>query len=158
MPARSFPDVSPATRKVMQANKGKDTKPELVVRQLVHGMGYRYRLHRKDLPGKPDLAFGPRKAIIEVRGCFWHGHNCKLGHVPQSRQDYWGPKIAANQTRDKNNLVVLANKGWRVLEVWECKIPDRNALKDAIREFLISTEPARPALLPAQRVGLADAL
>ena len=132
-----FPDVSPITRKVMQANKGKGTKPEMVVRRLVHGMGYRYRLHRKDLPGKPDLVFGPRKAVIEVRGCFWHGHDCKLGHVPRIRQEYWGPKIEATKARDEKNMRALSNNGWRILEIWECQVmSDPNGITDIVTSFL----------------------
>lgn len=134
-----FPDVSPATRKVMRANKGKDTKPEMIVRRLVHGMGYRYRLHRKDLPGKPDLAFGPRRKVIFVHGCFWHRHpdpNCKIARLPKSRLDFWRPKLEANAARDDRDVTALENSGWRVLTLWECGLRDGAALRETIRAFL----------------------
>ena len=81
----------------MRAIRSKDMKPELAVRSLVHRLGYRFRLHRKDLPGKPDLAFGPRRKVIFVHGCFWHGHNCKKAHIPKSNRGYWGPKQRRNK-------------------------------------------------------------
>ncbi len=137
MPVPSFPNVSPATRKVMQANKGKDTKPEMVVRRLVHGMGYRYRLHRKDLPGKPDLAFGHRHKAIFVHGCFWHAHGCKgHAHTPKTRSGFWSEKFRGNverHERDKARLTVL---GWRVLVVWECEVKVDDRLRATIRDFL----------------------
>ena len=98
-----FSDVSPLTRRCMQGNKAKDTKPELAVRSLVHRMGFRYRLHKKGLPGRPDLVFGPRKKVIFVHGCFWHQHPdpaCAKSRLPRSRIDYWTPKFEANKARD----------------------------------------------------------
>ena len=107
----------------------KDTKPEMIVRRIVHGMGYRYRLHRKDLPGKPDLVFGPRRAVIFVHGCFWHQHpepECKIARIPKSRLEYWRPKLARNVERDLEHLNALEADGWRVMTVWECETaPDR---------------------------------
>ena len=139
MPAPSFPDVSPTTRKVMQANKGKDTKPEMVVRRLVHGMGYRYRLHRKDLPGKPDLVFGPKRKVVFVHGCFWHRHPdpaCKIARLPKSRLDFWVPKLEGNRARDVRDITSLEKMGWSVMTVWECDLKDRESLYDRLAAFL----------------------
>lgn len=136
-----FPDVSPATRKVMRANKGKDTKPEMLVRRLAHGMGYRYRLHRGDLPGKPDLVFGSRRKVIFVHGCFWHHHpdpGCKIARLPKSRLDFWLPKLDANRVRDDRDEKALENLGWRVLTVWECELKNQERVCNAIRSFLDS--------------------
>jgi DNA mismatch endonuclease Vsr len=117
-----FEGVTEGRRRNMQANKGKDTKPEMTVRQLLHRLGYRYRLHRRDLPGRPDLVFPSRRKVIEVRGCFWHGHGCfPLGQLPKSRTDYWGPKIAGNKARDARNMAALQAAGWDALEIWECR-------------------------------------
>ncbi|WP_298983784.1 very short patch repair endonuclease [uncultured Roseibium sp.] len=125
----------------MREIKSKSTKPEMVVRQLVHHMGYRYRLHRKDLPGKPDLVFGPRRKVIFVHGCFWHQHpdpTCKSSHAPRSRLDYWQPKLLRNQQRDKANIEALRAANWKVLVIWECetklKCPDK--LVAVITDFL----------------------
>lgn len=123
-------------RRAMQAVKSKDTKPEMTVRRLVHRMGYRYRLHRKGLPGRPDLVFGPRKKIIFVHGCFWHAHNCKYGRMPTSNEDYWHPKLKRNQERDAENRAELKALGWNVLTLWECEIKDTASLIDRITEFL----------------------
>lgn len=123
-----FPDVAPGRRRNMQANRSKDTKPELVVRRYLHKAGLRYRLHRRDLPGKPDLTFPRSCTVVEVRGCFWHGHGCDLGQVPRSRRDYWEPKLAATRHRDQSNRLALEGQGWRVIELWECELrqdPDR---------------------------------
>lgn len=114
-------------------------KPELLVRQMVHAMGFRYRLHVPQLPGKPDLVFASRKKIIEVRGCFWHQHpGCADAHVPKSHTDYWRPKLARNKRRDKQNAQILGGLGWSVLEIWECDLSDRNRLSARIRKFLKS--------------------
>lgn len=120
----------------MRRIRSKDMKPEMVVRRLAHGMGYRYRLHRRDLPGKPDLVFGPRRAVIFVHGCFWHQHHCRDGRVPSSNVDYWKPKLQRNVERDANNRDTLAEAGWRVLVVWECEVKDTDALARKLAEFL----------------------
>ncbi|QFU15498.1 very short patch repair endonuclease [Microvirga thermotolerans] len=123
----------------MRRIKSKDTKPELLVRRMVHAMGYRYRLHRKDLAGKPDLVFGPRRKIIFVHGCFWHGHNdpaCPDRREVKSNQTYWNPKIARNQERDLAHQAALEAAGWKVLTVWECETRDREALAARIKGFL----------------------
>ena len=123
----------------MAAIRSKDMKPELIVRRLVHSLGYRYRLHRKDLPGKPDLVFGPRKRVIFVHGCFWHQHddpNCRDGRMPKSRLDYWEPKLRRNLERDKDNQRKLEQAGWKVLIVWECETKDAAKLTEKLTTFL----------------------
>ena len=125
----------------MAAIRAKGMKPEMAVRRLVHAMGYRYRLHRKDLPGKPDLVFGPRRKVIFVHGCFWHRHkdpDCKIARLPKSRLDYWLPKLERNVARDAAAREALEAAGWDVFEVWECQIKrgDLDALADRLRDFL----------------------
>lgn len=117
------------------------TRPEMVVRRIVHGMGYRYRLHKKDLPGKPDLVFSSRKKVIFVHGCFWHRHvdpNCRLARLPKSRLDFWLPKLVSNAERDAKTQERLEAMGWQVMVLWECQVRDTEALKTRISEFLNS--------------------
>lgn len=124
-------------RRTMQAVKSKDTAPELLVRSMAHRMGYRFRLHRKDLPGKPDLVFPGRRKAIFVHGCFWHGHDCARGaRVPKSNRDYWTKKIARNQERDHAARAALAHSGWTSLIVWECDLGNEKGLKAQVRKFL----------------------
>jgi len=126
----------------MRAVKGKDTKPEIAVRRLVHGMGCRYRLHRKDLPGKRDLVFGPRKKAIFVHGCFWHQHSddgCRGGRMPLTRSQYWRPKLERNKERDGRSVADLNRLGWDVLVVWECWLKDIGQTSVAIKAFLDET-------------------
>ena len=124
--------------RVMRAVKGKNTKPEMIVRRLAHAMGYRFRLHRKDLPGKPDLVFPGRKAVIFVHGCFWHGHECARGsRQPKQNAEYWRNKIARNVERDADNLQALERLGWQTQVIWECEMKDRDALADRLRAFLV---------------------
>ena len=120
----------------MRAIRSKDMLPELTVRRLVHKLGYRFRLHRKDLPGKPDLVFGPRRKIIFVHGCFWHSHGCKVAHVPKSNLSYWSPKLQRNKVRDEKNLKALVAGGWEALVIWECETRYEDALKKHIAAFL----------------------
>ena len=120
----------------MQSVKSKDTGPELVVRRLLHGMGYRYRLHRKDLPGRPDIAFGPRRKAIFVHGCFWHGHGCAKGRLPKSRLDYWKPKVDKNRERDRTKQEQLKLMGWSVLTIWQCETKDLEALTVRLQDFV----------------------
>ena len=109
----------------------------MIVRRLVHGMGYRYRLHVAALPGKPDLVLTRLRKIIEVRGCFWHQHGkCVDSHVPTSRVNYWLPKLQRNQERDFENLSKLKGLGWRVLVVWECEVSDARRLQTRLLRFL----------------------
>ncbi len=122
--------------RVMSRVRSKNTKPEMVVRRLTHGMGYRYRLHDKKLPGCPDLVFRQRHKLIFVHGCFWHRHrNCALARLPKSRRDFWTP-MNANRKRDERNLRKLAKAGWSALVIWECEIGDTDALARRIRNFL----------------------
>lgn len=120
--------------------KGKDTKPEMLVRRLTYRMGYRYRLHGKGLPGHPDLVFAGRKKIIFVHGCFWHRHeNCRLARLPKSRLDFWEPKLERNKARDEAAMRELAEKGWQVLVIWECELHDLGRLEHRIKAFLEGT-------------------
>jgi DNA mismatch endonuclease (patch repair protein) len=121
----------------MRRISSKGMKPEMAVRQLAHGMGYRYRLHSPKLPGKPDLVFPRLKKIIEVRGCFWHQHGgCIDSHVPKSRTEYWRPKLQRNQRRDIENIQKLRDLGFRVLVLWECEITKDKRLAKKLRRFL----------------------
>jgi DNA mismatch endonuclease (patch repair protein) len=121
----------------MRKIPAKNTSTEMVVRRLVHGIGFRYRLHVAALPGKPDLVFPSLKKIIEVRGCFWHAHGkCIDSHVPKSRYDYWGPKLQRNQDRDAANLRSLKSLGFRVLVVWECGVKNEKRLTARLKRFL----------------------
>lgn len=124
----------------MSRIRNRDTGPEMAVRRIVHGMGYRYRLHRRDVPGTPDLVFGPRRKVIFVHGCFWHRHeNCRLARLPKSRLDFWEPKLEANRIRDERNQYELSRKDWDVLVIWECEIEQESQLRQRIREFLGSS-------------------
>lgn len=121
-----------------------DTRPELIVRSLSHRMGYRFRLHRRDLPGTPDLVFPSMKKVILVHGCFWHQHACSLGHrQPKSNRGYWLPKLARNVARDSRAHSELAFLGWTVLVVWECETRDPLPLSERIEAFLSSARPVR---------------
>jgi DNA mismatch endonuclease, patch repair protein len=121
----------------MRRIRSKGMKPEMVVRQLAYGMGYRYRLHSPKLPGKPDLVFPRLKKIIEVRGCFWHQHGgCIDSHVPKSRTEYWRPKLQRNQRRDIENTQMLRDLGFRVLVLWECEITKDKGIAKKLRRFL----------------------
>jgi DNA mismatch endonuclease (patch repair protein) len=106
----------------MSRIRGRDTKPELVLRRGLHARGFRFRLHRKDLPGRPDLVFPGRHAVIFVHGCFWHGHDCPMCRMPATRADFWRSKIEKNRLRDRNVVTALRKSGWRVLTVWECAL------------------------------------
>lgn len=117
--------------------RSKDTKPELAVRRLIHGMGYRYRLHEKALPGNPDLVFAGRSKVIFVHGCFWHLHrNCPHCRPPKSKRDYWTPKLENNAARDKLVRGKLRRLGWRALVVWECEIEYPERLSRRIKAYL----------------------
>jgi DNA mismatch endonuclease (patch repair protein) len=121
---------------VMRAVKGADTGPEMCVRRLVHRMGYRYGLHCRDLPGRPDLVFRRLRKVIFVHGCFWHMHRCPAGRIPAGRQQYWGPKLEANALRDRRHVAALRKAGWSVLTVWECELRNPEKLADRLRRFL----------------------
>lgn len=120
----------------MRAIRSKDMLPELAVRSLVHKLGYRFRLHRSDLPGKPDLVFPSLRKVIFVHGCFWHSHECKIAHVPKSNKDYWGPKLQRNKMRDAKNVKELKVDGWKVFVIWECRTRDERKLIGRLKRFL----------------------
>jgi DNA mismatch endonuclease, patch repair protein len=124
----------------MRAIRSKGMKPEMLVRRLVRSLGFGYRLHRKDLPGKPDLAFIGRKKAIFVHGCFWHQHpDCREGRLPGSNLDYWRPKLERNVQRDAQNLSDLERRGWRTLVIWECQTKDADQLRENVASFLRSS-------------------
>ena len=121
----------------MSQIRSQDTVPEMIVRRLVHSMGYRYRLHVVKLPGKPDLVFSRLKCVIEVRGCFWHQHRgCNGSRIPKTRLEYWGPKLERNQRRDEQNMVKLRDLGWHSCIVWECETKDTGKLSKRLARFL----------------------
>lgn len=110
---------------IMSSVKGKNTKPEILIRKLLHSLGYRFRIHRKDLPGKPDIVLPRYKTVIFINGCFWHQHQgCKASHIPASHAEYWRSKLERNAARDKKNIQILQSMGWRVIVIWECEIND----------------------------------
>lgn len=128
--------------RIMSKVRSKNTKLEMIVRRLVFGMGYRYRLHRTDLPGTPDLVFKGRRKVIFINGCFWHSHSdfdCRLSRLPKSRLDYWKPKLEGNRARDKENAKQLVAAGWDVLAVWECQTKNMSKLETRISDFLSQT-------------------
>jgi DNA mismatch endonuclease (patch repair protein) len=128
---------SPVQRsRIMAAVGTTNTGPELAVRRLLHSSGYRYRLHVKTLPGTPDIVFPRRKKAIFVHGCFWHGHGCAKGRAPKSRQEYWQPKLAANEERDSRNEERLRGLGWSTLTVWQCETKEPDSLLQRLRIFL----------------------
>jgi DNA mismatch endonuclease, patch repair protein len=125
----------------MRAIRSKGMKPEMVVRRLAHRLGYRFRLHRKDLPGTPDIVFPSRRAVIFIHGCFWHQHpaaDCKDARIPKSNMDYWQPKLLCNQARDAEHEKALLANGWRVLVIWECQTKDEMVLRKLLLSFLNS--------------------
>ncbi|MBU2503034.1 very short patch repair endonuclease [bacterium] len=127
--------------RIMRAVRSRDTGPELIVRKLLRAIGYSgYRLHRTDLPGRPDIAYIGRKRAVFVHGCFWHGHNCPRGdRLPATNTDYWRAKIERNRRRDNEAAKVLAQCGWRVLVIWECQLSDENVLAAELHQFISSS-------------------
>lgn len=123
-------------RRIMQAVKSKNTGPEMRVRRLLHAMGYRFRLHRKDLPGKPDIVLPKHRKAIFVHGCFWHAHGCRKGRPPKSRLDYWLPKLEENVKRDRTKIEQMQSLGWRTLVVWQCETDDTDVLAERLRMFV----------------------
>ena len=143
----------PAKRSAVMARiKSTDTKPELLIRKLLTQLGAHYRLHRKDLPGSPDVVMPGRRLAIFVHGCFWHGHDCARGaRVPKANRDYWLAKVGRNKARDARNLADLAAAGWRVETVWECEMKDREALKGRLAALLSASAPGQsPSVAPRQ--------
>ncbi|WP_422376825.1 very short patch repair endonuclease [Roseibium sp.] len=134
--------------RMMSGIRGKDTKPELIIRQALHKAGFRYRLHDRKLPGKPDLVFPKYRAIIFVHGCFWHGHDCHLFRLPATRTDFWQRKIASNVNRDKVTVKALESLGWRIGTVWECALKGKTRLAGdlVIRRLISWLKSAEPLL------------
>jgi DNA mismatch endonuclease (patch repair protein) len=127
----------------MRRIRSKDMRPELAVRSLVHKMGYRFRLHRRELPGKPDLVFVSRRKVIFVHGCFWHSHEgCKSAHVPKTNLDYWEPKLERNRARDARSIAALKADDWKTLVIWECETHTGSTLKKRIKAFLSASRAA----------------
>ena len=130
-------------RRNMAAIRGKNTKPELRVRSLLHSLGYRFRLHRSDLPGKPDIVLPGHRTVIFVHGCFWHCHRCRFGAVkPATRSEFWAAKRQSNVDRDRRNRTALRAMGWRVLIIWQCEIKNRERTEARLQRFLLE-EPKR---------------
>jgi len=147
----SMDRLTQARRSWLMSRVGaKDTKPELIVRRLLHRIGVRYRLHRKGLPGTPDIVLPGRKVVIFVHGCFWHGHECGKGRLPKSNEDYWRSKIQRNTSRDRSNQASLREMGWRVIVVWQCQLRDLRSLEDRMRAELI--------LIPQVDAGIEGAI
>jgi len=121
----------------MSRVRGKNTKPEMLLRSRLHARGFRFRIHRRDLPGSPDIVFPCYKAVIFVNGCFWHGHDCSRFKIPATRSEFWADKIAANRERDMRALAMLAKMGWRTLVVWECSLkgPAKHPLEQVIDQI-----------------------
>jgi DNA mismatch endonuclease (patch repair protein) len=136
-------DTVPQSKRseIMARVRSKDTRPELVVRQVVFALGYRYRLHVKTLPGSPDLVFRSRHKVIFVHGCFWHGHDCARGQRPSSNKDFWERKLSKNHDRDQRTLGKLKEAGWDVLTIWECETRNLDELKTRLVEFLRLSTP-----------------
>lgn len=129
--------ISKAARSALMARiRSKNTTPELTVRSLLHHFGFRFRIHRKDLPGKPDIILPRHHKVILVHGCFWHGHSCSLASKPKSNQDYWREKIKANRSRDRRTKRELIKQGWSVLELWECEIRKKTGLAKRLKDFM----------------------
>jgi len=131
--------ISAAVSAVMRANRSEDTRPEMIVRRLLFRLGYRYRLHDRRLPGRPDVAFSRRRKVVFIHGCFWHQHRssqCQLRSVPSSHIDYWNAKLKRNEERDIENQEQLRQSGWDILVVWECEIQDALTLARRLQGFL----------------------
>ncbi|TBF31489.1 very short patch repair endonuclease [Rhizobium ruizarguesonis] len=127
--------------RLMRRVKRSNTKPEMIVRRLLHARGWRYRLHVKTLPGTPDIVFPSRKAALFVNGCFWHGHSCRLGRLPSSRPEFWVPKIEANRARDQSKTDQLMIAGWRVMTVWQCSLNKPEVALEDVETFLRTAIP-----------------
>jgi len=149
--------VDSATRsRMMSGIRGRDTKPEKLVRSLLHRRGFRFRVNRKDLPGKPDIVFPGLRAVVFVHGCFWHGHDCPLFRLPGTRTEFWATKIGRNRANDEKVVSALRMSGWRVATVWECvlrgRMKDVPGSIDALEVWLRSDTPAlelrSPVIVP----------
>lgn len=133
---------------LMSRIRGKNTAPELSIRRYLHARGYRYRLHARDLPGTPDIVFPSRRKVVFVNGCFWHGHGCRIGKLPKSRQEFWVPKLERNRAKDARNIRELESKGWSVFTVWQCELRSVEKVGETLVSFL-----GAPGKSPLRRVG-----
>jgi DNA mismatch endonuclease (patch repair protein) len=125
---------------IMGRITSQNTRPEVRVRSALHRMGYRFRLHRKDLPGKPDVVLPKWRTVVLVHGCFWHGHNCCEGHVPKSNASYWAPKLERNRRRDSENAEKLRQLGWKRIVIWECQTYSLRKIEDRLREAMLAAQ------------------
>jgi DNA mismatch endonuclease (patch repair protein) len=133
--------VSRAQRSLNMASvRTRNTAAELVVRRVLHAQGFRFRLHRLDLPGKPDIVLPKHRTVVLVHGCFWHAHDCRRGALPSSNTAFWSQKRGVNMARDRKQAEQLEALGWRVLVVWECELKDREALAEHLRRFLVRAD------------------
>jgi DNA mismatch endonuclease, patch repair protein len=136
--------MSPEKRSALMARiRGRDTKPEMIVRCLLHRMGYRFRLHGRDLPGRPDIVFRSRRTVVFVHGCFWHRHDCGIAYMPKTRQQFWQDKFEGNVKRDQKVTNELKAAGWRVIVVWECQVDNLSALSTRLVKSLGRPGPVR---------------
>lgn len=126
---------------MMSRIKGRDTVPEIVVRRIAHGLGFRFRLYRKDLPGRPDIVFPRYRAVVFVHGCFWHRHDgCRYAYEPKSRVRFWTDKFSQNVARDQRNETALRTLGWRVLVIWECETRNRTGVAERLLNHLLAAD------------------
>lgn len=126
-------------RRIMKSVRTRNTGPELVVRRLLHRLGFRFRLHRRDLPGSPDIVLARWKTAVFVHGCYWHGHDCAKGRLPKSRLDYWGPKIEANRQRDRDVEQRLRELGWNVVTIWQCETKIERTIAERLKREIVGT-------------------
>ncbi len=147
LPSVSLDPLTPRERSWnMSRIRSTDTKPEMTVRRMLTAMGLRYRLHRRDLPGKPDLVFGPRRTVLFVHGCFWHQHpGCRAARIPKGNREFWEKKLSRNTERDAETRKTLISLGWRVLTVWECETKDPEKLRDRLARLLPPLNPSATA-------------
>lgn len=132
--------ITPQQRSALMSRiRAKDTKPEMAVRSILHRLGYRFRLHAKNLSGRPDIVLPRHKKIVLVQGCFWHGHSCRLASKPKSNRDYWREKIKGNRARDRRTTTALLEDGWQVLEVWECEVRAMDGLVEKLQCYMQSS-------------------
>ena len=145
---------TPASRSALMSRiGGKDTVPELIARRVLHAMGYRYRLHRRDMSGTPDIVMPSRRSVVFVHGCFWHAHGCPKGRPPKSRLDFWLPKLERNRQRDMANQTQLACDGWTVLTIWQCETRNVESLAARLADFLGPVRQRRDRAIPTSRTG-----
>lgn len=154
---------TPTQRSRIMASVGtKNTGPEVLVRSALHRLGYRFRLHRKDLPGRPDIVMPARRLILFVHGCYWHGHGCRKGRLSKSNVAYWGPKIEENRARDARNVAALETLGWDVRVIWQCELKEAadvesylNKLVGAVPKIRSISETGMSRLAPQRRLAVA---